>query len=108
MDEPARLDPIHDRDSHLIAGAELATRFARFPELDIETRGPVPSYEHYYNPRHFLLRANKTGEAPRTTPKVKPAPAPPPTGVPRALLPVARRMPPGARRRLRRALGRTR
>ena len=107
MDEPARLDPVHERDSHLIAGTELEARFARFPELDVETRGPVPSYEHYYNPRHFLLRANKTGEAPRAMPKTQPAP-PPPTGLKRALLPVARRVPPGARRRLRRALKRAR
>jgi hypothetical protein len=109
MDDPLRLDSLHDRPSHLISGSELEARFARFGDLAIEERGRVPSYEQYYNPRHFLIRANKTGEAPRTTPKEPgAAPAPAPTALRRALLPVARRIPPRARRRLRGAARRLR
>jgi hypothetical protein len=102
MDEPTRLEPLHARESHLISGAELEARFADFHDLDIETRGRVPSYEQYYNPRQVLLKPNRTGEAPRA---IKPPPPPPqpPTGLRRALLPVARRVPAPARRRLRKA-----
>ena len=97
MDEPARLDPLHDRGSHLISGTELEARFDRFSELDMTTRMPVPMAEHYYNPRKFWLMPNPTGEPPRARPPQQQSP------VRQAAAPLARRVPAGARRRLRSA-----
>ena len=97
------LAPLHGRRSHLIGGHELEARFGEFQDLDLPTRMPVPMYEHYYNPRHFMLVANPTGEPPR-----RGQPPPPQSALRRAAVPLARRIPPPARRRLRRAARRLR
>ncbi|MEA2468841.1 MAG: hypothetical protein QOJ57_2967 [Thermoleophilaceae bacterium] len=55
MTDPEALAPLSETGSLLFGGAEVAERIERFPDLDIRTRMPVPSFEHHYNPRKFRL-----------------------------------------------------
>ena len=107
MAEPTRIDPLSDRGAALLTGAEVAARIERFPELDFKTRPPVPLFEQQYNPRKVWLVANKTpgGEPPRSLKHAKPESPPPVPRWRRAVAPIARRLPAGARVRLRRLVG---
>ena len=66
-DSAVSVEPLHARQSHLIAGADLEARFEQFADLDLRTRMPVPMAEQYYNPRKLSL-------APASSSRKAPAP----------------------------------
>ena len=75
MVDAAALEPLHGRKGPLIRGRDLKRRLRDFADLDLLTRMPVPIFEQYYNPRHFWLVENETGEPPETTPRLGPPPS---------------------------------
>jgi Sulfotransferase family len=73
MDDPDLLAPLSETGSLLFGGPEVARRTERFPDLDIGTRMPVPSYEHHYNPVKFRLAAAAGAEPIPPVPDAIPA-----------------------------------
>ncbi len=96
--DPAVLQPLNAREALLTAGTEWRERLDRFADLELRERGQVPRNEQLYHPRQWMLMP--------VTP-VSPGPdAPQPSKAThgplrRAAIKVARRLPPGVRRRLR-------
>jgi hypothetical protein len=101
MDDPAALAPLNRGGSFLFGDDAARDRVRQFPDLELETRMPVPIFEHYYNPRRFWLIENETGEPPRHE-------TPPPSPLARKLAQVEQRLPYPVRRRIRRARRRLR
>jgi hypothetical protein len=96
MKDAKALEPLRADGSPLIRGADVDARIDKFPALDMRTRMPVAPAEGFYHPRDLQLR--------RVRPEKEAETAPAPVRNPRlrrAAAPVVRRLPPGARWRLR-------
>ena len=91
-DDPACFEPLHP-GSLLAGGTDIAERIERYPELDIETPLPPSRYERLYHPRELQLADARVRGA-------KAAEAQWSSTLRRAAMPVVRRLPSGARRRL--------
>jgi hypothetical protein len=119
MDDPLALTPVHDRGTLVWGGDDVAARVNAYPDLDIETRMPVPIYERYYHPRNYTMIRNPWGGArwpkpedrdrPRAEAEEKAAATDvEPTPLKKAARPLVNRLPAPARRGLRKAARRIR
>ncbi len=90
IDDPAGLEPLRSDDGLLIRAADVAARAERFQHLELETEPETPIGDRFFRPAEIQLRYKGEPEPP--------PPAPPPSAVRR----VWRRLPGGARRRIRR------
>jgi Sulfotransferase family len=94
MDDPLVLEPLGAGGSPLMRGPELDARIDRFPDLDLRTQMPVPQAEKFYRPHDVTLERRNEEKAEVPVPVQSPA-------VRRAAAKVVRRLPSGARWRLR-------
>jgi hypothetical protein len=94
MADPAALEPVGAGGSPLMRGEEIDARIDRFPDLDLRTQMPVPQAEKFYRPHDVTLEKRAAEKVPGPVPVPSPA-------VSRAAAKVVRRLPSGARWRLR-------
>jgi hypothetical protein len=103
FDDPAQLAPLSESGSLLFGGREAKARAARFPDLELMTRGPVPIHEHLYHPREAIV-VPTPHDRPRFVPGERDASLGPPPGPVRAKIhEVVKRLPYPLRSRLRAA-----
>lgn len=55
MDDPAVIEPLNERGSFLVSGAEVDARIDRFASLEIRKQEPIPRFDRLYHPREFTL-----------------------------------------------------
>jgi hypothetical protein len=102
FEEPEQLAQIGRPGSLLFGGKEVRERVARFPELDLMTKGEVPVQERPYHPHDVILTENPFGR-PRFKPGLPDAAGPgPPSGPRRAVFVAVGKLPGPLRRSLRR------
>jgi Sulfotransferase family len=96
MQDPRALEPLREDGSPLVRGRDIDARIDRFPALDLRTPMPVPQADGFYHPRDLEIVPMTPDKEPETAPSpVRSA------RLRRAAAPVVRRLPEGARWRLR-------